>query len=147
MFETNAVKLTMGPKHDSNLCVAPAFYTTQVDICGPFGSYSNANKRPKIWLVIFCCCARGAVDGKVMDDYSTDAFILVFIRFSCRYGYPCSLLPDYGSQLVKGCKDMVISFSDVKQKLGVEFGVEYKTCPVGVHYVHGKIFRSSNGKH
>ena len=100
----------MGPKHDSNLCITPAFYKTQVDICGPCESYSNANKMVKIkdWLVIFCCCATGAVDCNVMDNYSTDAYILALSRFSCRYGYPCSLLPDYGSQLIKGCNDMII---------------------------------------
>ena len=51
------------------------------------------------------------------------------------------LLPDEGSQLVKGCKDMVISFNDVKSKLSIEYGVEYKTCPVGAHNVHGKVER------
>ena len=90
---------------------------------------------------MFCCSATGAVDIKIMEDYSTDAFILAFIRFSCRYGYPCSLLPDPGSQLVKGCKDMVLSFSDIQHKLSVEYGVSFQTCPVGAHYVHGKVER------
>ena len=134
----------MGPKHDSNLCIALAFYTTQVDICGPFESYSNANKgaRINIWLVV------QAVACKVTDDYTTDVFILAFIRFSSRYGYSYSQLLDYGSQLIKGCKDMIISFPDVKQKLGDS--VYYSHC-VGVHYVHGtrnstnqKIYRERN---
>ena len=137
------LEVVMGPKHDGNLCIAPAFHTTQVDICGPLESFSNANKRArvKLWLVVFCCSATGAVDIKVMDDYSTDAFILAFIRFSCRYGYPCSLLPDPGSQLVKGCKDMILSFSDIRHKLSVEYGVSFQTCPVGAHYMHGKVER------
>ena len=137
------LEVVMGPKHDGNLCIAPAFHTSQVDICGHYISFSNANKRAqiKVWLVVFCCCATGAVDIKLMEDYSTDAFILAFIRFSCRYGYPCNLLPDPGSQLVKGCKDMVLSFSDIQQKLSVEYGVSFKPCPVGAHYVHGKVER------
>jgi hypothetical protein len=137
------LEVVMGPKHDGNLCIAPAFHTTQVDICGYFDSFSNANKRAKIklWFVVFCCSATGAVDIKVMEDYSTDSFILAFIRFSCRYGYPCSLLPDPGSQLVKGCKDMILSFSDIRHKLSVEYGVSFQTCPVGAHYVHGKVER------
>ena len=137
------LEVVMGPKHDGNLCIAPAFHTTQVDICGPLDSFSNANKRAKVkvWFVVFCCSATGAVDIKIMEDYSTDAFILAFIRFSCRYGYPCSLLPDPGSQLVKGCKDMVLSFSDIQHKLSVEYGVSFQTCPVGAHYVHGKVER------
>ena len=36
---------------------------------------------------------------------------------------------------------MVINFSDIKHNLSVEFGVEFKACPVGAHYVHGKVER------
>ena len=35
----------MGPIKYFNLCIAPAFYLSQVDICGPFGAYSSVNKR------------------------------------------------------------------------------------------------------
>ena len=133
----------MGPVGEDNLKVAPPFFFTQVDICGPFSAYSPANKRAtlKIWIVVFCCTVTGAVDCRVMEDYSTDAFILSFVRFSCRVGYPKKLLPDAGSQLVKGCEDMVLSFSDLSHKLCKEYGVEFKTCPVNAHYVHGKVER------
>ena len=65
------IKVAMGPVHDSHLCIAPAFYNTQVDLCGPFESFSNVNKRAKvkIWLVVFCCSTTGAVDCKVMENY------------------------------------------------------------------------------
>ena len=43
--------------------------------------------------------------------------------------------------MVRGCKDMEDSFSDIKHKLSVEYGVEYSPCPVGAHYVHGKVER------
>ena len=137
------LEVIMGPKHDGNLCIAPAFHTTQVDICGPFRYFSTANKRAqlKLWFVVFCCCATGAVDIRTMTDYSTDTFVLAFIRFSCRYGYPCRLLPDPGSQLVKGCKGMVLKFSDIQYKLSVDYGVSFQTCPVGAHFVHGKVER------
>ena len=42
---------------------------------------------------------------------------------------------------MKGCKDMVISFTDLQHKLSVEYGIDFKTCPVGAHYVHGKVER------
>ena len=71
----------------------------------------------KISPVIFCCCVTGAVDIKVTEDYSTSSFILAFIRFSCKVGYPRKLLPDAGSQLVKGCESMKITFSDVRNKV------------------------------
>ena len=51
------------------------------------------------------------------------------------------VLPDEGSQVVRGCEGMVLSFSDISHKLSREYGVEFKTCPVGAHNVHGKVER------
>ena len=133
----------MGPGQNVNLCIAPCFYASQVDIFGPLKSYSSLNKRAsmKVCFLVLCCCTTGAVDVCLMNDYSTTAFIQAFIRFSCRFRYPKVLLPDEGSQLVKGCEDMVYSFTDTKLKLSVEYGVEFLPCPVGAHYVHGKVER------
>ena len=75
-----------------------------------------------------------------MDDYSTSAFLLAFIRFSSVYGYPKYLLPDEGSQLIKGCKTMQISFVDIQHKLNIEYGIQFESCPVGGH-MHGKVER------
>ena len=122
-----AIDVAMGPKSCENLTIAPAFYNCQVDICGPNNAYSNANKRAtvKVWFVIFCCCVTGAIDIKVTEDYSTEAFILAFIRFSCKVGFPRKLLPDAGSQLVKGCESTTITFTDVRSRLH-EYGVDYQ---------------------
>ena len=133
LLNKRSVEAIMGPLQKVNLCIAPCFYACQIDIFGPYKAYSNVNKRAtvKVWFIVFCCCTTGAVDVRLMDDYSTDSFILAFIRFSCRYGYPKWVLPDEGSQLV----------IDAQQKLSIEYGVEYKPCPVGEHYVHGKVER------
>ena len=77
----------------------------------------------------------------LMEDYSTESLLLAFTRCSCRVGYPKLLLPDEGSQLVKGCKSMILSFVDLKQQLHTEYGVGFETCPVGAHYMHGKVER------
>ena len=76
-----------------------------------------------------------------MDDYSTSAFLLAFIRFSSVYGYPKFLLPDEGSQLIKGCKTMQISFVDIQHKLNTEYDIQFESCPVGGHNMHGKVER------
>ena len=36
---------------------------------------------------------------------------------------------------------MTYSFTDSKQRLSVEYGVQYMAFPVGAHYVHGKVER------
>ena len=137
------VDVVMGPVSDYTLMLAPAFYISQVDIFGPVKAYSIHNKRGtvSVYILIFCCCTTGAINLKIMEDYSTSAFILGFIRFTCTVGYPKMLLPDEGSQLMKGCKDMQLSFTDIKQRLHVEHGVTFETCPVGGHNMHGRVER------
>ena len=78
---------------------------------------------------------------KIMEDYSTISFLLAFVRFSCKVGYPKKLILDAGSQLIKGCQTMIIKFSNVKYKLHEEYGVKFETCPVGAHYMHCKVER------
>ena len=133
----------MGPVSDHNLKIVPAFYITQVDIFGPMKSYSFHNKRKssKIWFIVFCCCVTGSVNIRVMKDYSTSSFLLGFKRFASSVGYPKMLLPDGGSQLVKGCGDMQLNIRDIKSTLSTEYGIEFEICPVGGHNVHGKVER------
>ena len=76
-----------------------------------------------------------------MENYTADAFVLTFVRFASRFGYPKTVMPDEGSQLVKGCENVILSFSDIKHKISFEYGVNFETCPVGAHYVHGKVER------
>ena len=137
------IEAIMGPLPQSSLTVAPAFYNTQLDLSGPYKSYSPSHKRTtvKIWLVVYCCCSTSAVNINVMDDYSTTAFILSFTRFASRYGFPKKILCDEGSQLVKGLTDMRLSFVDIKTKLFKDRGVEFETCPVGAHNMNGKVER------
>ena len=122
ILHKKGVQVAMGPIADESLNIAPPFYCSQVDICGHFDAFSPANKRAtlKIWVVVFACTATCAVDCRIMESYDTESFLLAFVRFSCRFGYPKLLMPDEGSQLVKGCKDMVISLSDISQKLSTE---------------------------
>ena len=140
ILRKRGIQIAMGPLGENNLKIAPPFFFQS---SGHLCAYSPVNKwaKLKIYYVVFCCTVTGTVDCHVMENYNTDSFVLAFIRFSCRFGYPKVLLPDEGSQLVKGCQDMVISFSDLKHKLSVEYGVEYRTCPVGAHNVNGRVER------
>ncbi len=137
------LEVVMGPVSPYNLNVAPAFYVTQVDLMGPVDSYHGANKRSvmKIWVIVFCCCTTGAVDLKVMESYTASSFILGFKRFGSRAGFPKMMLPDQGSQLIKACGDVKLSFKDIQGQLNTEYGVQFETCPAGAHYMHGRVER------
>ena len=142
-LEKRTIAVEMGPVSQHNLTIAPAFFASQVDLAGPFLSYSNHYKRTtvKIWLVIFCCSTTSSTNIKVMEDYSTTSFIQAFTRFSCDVGYPSILLCDEGSQLVKACQEMNLNFRDIQHKLHKEVNVQFEVCPVGGHNEHGKVER------
>jgi len=140
------VEMAMGPTSAYNLTIAPAFYYSQLDLSGPYQSYSPQHKRTtvKIWLIVFCCCSTSAVDIKVMDDYSTTSFIQAFTIFACDHGFPKRLLSDEGSQLIKGCNEMKLSFTDIKAQLIKNSSVEFEVCPVQGHNMHGKVERDQS---
>ena len=84
ILQKNAIKVAMGPTQDVNLSIAPTFYSSQVDLCGPFSAFSFVNKRAtlKVWFALFCCCTTSVVDCKLMEGYSTDSFLMAQILLS-----------------------------------------------------------------
>ena len=82
IINKKSIAVIMGPIRNVNLCIAPAFYASQIDIFGPYKSFSNANKRAtiKFWFLILCCCSTGAVDIRLMEDYSTDLICFVIYK-------------------------------------------------------------------
>ena len=111
--------VTMCPVSNYNLMLAPAFYISQVDICGPIKAYSNHHRRTtiKIWFTVFCSCTTSATKINLMEDYSSASFLLPFSRFSCETGYPNVFLVDGGCQLLNVCENMSLDFYDIKYKL------------------------------
>eukprot|EP00794_Sanderia_malayensis_P006911 gene6911-biopygen5645 len=138
-----SINVEMGPLSSNNLCIAPAFYITQADLAGPFQAFSQHQKRTtvKIWLLVFCCSTTTCINIKVMEDYSTPSFIQAFMRFACQFGYPSKLLIDEGGQLTKGCQTMKFDFINIQQQLHKDMHVEFQTCPVGGHNMHGRVER------
>ena len=92
-------------------------------------------------MAVFCCATTSATSIKVMEDYSTTAFLHSFTRFACDAGYPKTLIVDEGSQLVKGCESMTIQFWDLKFQLHRDVGMDFEVIPVGGHNFNGKVER------
>ena len=133
----------MGPISKHSITRAPAFYATQADICGPFKAYSLHRKRTtiKIWLIVYCCILTSTTSKKLMHNYSEQAFIQAFIRFSCKVGYRKFMVIDEGNQLIKGYDNIKISFTDIKGKLHRDMMIYFAVCWVGGYNYNGKVER------
>ena len=145
-FKAKLVEVEMGKVHSARLTISPAFFRVQADLFGPLTALCNHNHRARVpvWGCIFKDPASGAISVHAMEKYDTGAFLSAFARHSYRYGYPARLYIDAGSQLVKACKDMEMSWADITSTLNSEYsvGIEYEVCAVGRHDRHGMVERS-----
>lgn len=145
-YKAKMIEVEMGKLHSNRLTIAPAFAICQVDLMGPFTASCEHNHRStvKVWGAVFKDPASGAVFVHAMSKCDTSAFILAYTRFAARFCHPVKLYPDAGSQLLKACQDMEISWVNVAHTLNAEYGVgvEFEACPVGGHNVHGMVERS-----
>ena len=145
-YKKRLLAAEMGKLHQTRLTVAPAFYYTQVDLMGPFSATCEHNHRSKVsvWGVVFKDPASGAVAVHVMPKYDTAAFVLAYTRFSSNHGHPAKLFIDEGGQLIKACKELEFNVTELVDTLNTRYnvGIEYSTCPVGGHNVHGMVERS-----
>ena len=145
-YKAKTLAAEMGKIHPAQICVAPAFFNTQVDLFGPISSICKhfARREIKAYGVIFKCTTTLAVAGFVMDAYDTSSFLDAFHRFSCMFGLPHQVFIDAGSQLLKAVNSFEFSATDITGNLNGKYGVkiDYGVCPVAAHQSHGLVERS-----
>ena len=110
-------------------------------IMGPFTGYSKHNKRTtlKIWLVVFCCAITTTVNIKLWKTIAPLHSFKHSKGFLAKVGYPKKFLPDEGNQLIKGCTSMKLDICDIKSRLNQNIKIDFETCPIGGHNMHGKV--------
>ena len=80
----------------------PVFDNISLDLMGPFIIKDAVKKRVsgKTWIVVFVCHASGATAMEVMENYSTDSFLIAFRKYISMNGVPSTIVSDRGTQLV-----------------------------------------------
>ena len=98
----------MGVLPEGRLKPSPPWSVIGIDLLGPFDIRGEVNKRSygKGYGVIFVCLPTTAIYLDIANDYSTNAFLIVFRRFVSLRGYPSVVHSDAGSQLV-GASDVL----------------------------------------
>jgi hypothetical protein len=71
----------------------------------------------KVWVIVFKDTASGTIFVHAMEKCDTEAFIMAYMRFAARFCHLMKLFPDEGSQLLKACKEMEISWMEVSKDL------------------------------
>ena len=144
-YKLKFLEAQMGKIHPTQLTVAPAFYSTQIDIFGPVDATSKHFKRRplKAYGVVMKCPTTLAVSIHAMDSYDTQSFLNAFFRFAATRGLPNKVMIDSGSQLLCAFRNADFSATDVTKTLNGQHGVEveFDVCTVGQHESHGMVER------
>jgi hypothetical protein len=144
-FKARLLEVEMGKLHETRLTIAPPFAICQVDLLGPYLAQCEHNHRAKVkvWGVVFKDPASGAIYVHAMSSCDTNSFVQAYTRFAARFCHPQKLYPDAGSQLLRACKEMEISWVNVAHTLNADYGVgvAFEPCPVGGHNFHGMVER------
>lgn len=98
----------MGNLPKERLKPAPPWYSTSIDLFGPFTVRDAVKKRTtsKGYGVIFNCIGTRAVYLDLAPDYSTESFLMVLRRFVSLRGYPSKIYSDNGAQLVAASQEL-----------------------------------------
>ena len=98
----------MGKLPKERLKPAPPWYTTAIDLFGPYTIKDEVKKttRSKAHGVLFNCLSTRAVHVDLAPDYSADKFLMVFQRVVSIRGYPSKMYSDNGPQLVASSKEL-----------------------------------------
>ncbi len=136
-YKARLLEAEMAKVHPSRYTIAPAFYSSQADLFGPFEAHCKHGRRStiKVYGVVFKCSTTNACAAFVMQAYDTENFVDVFLRFGSRYGYPNHVYIDQGSQIVAACKKMELSVVDLTKTINTKTKTKlsFETCPAGSH--------------
>ena len=144
------LEVEMGPHPQSTLTIAPPFFTTMMDLMGPFMLYvpgfeaRTRNRKvlqAKAWVVVFCCPTTRNINLQVIEKVDGDGILDAVTRLSCEVGVPKMVLCDKQTSVERMLREAEIEIRDLQDRLIVERGIQFSTCPVTGHNFHGQVER------
>ncbi|XP_074096713.1 uncharacterized protein LOC141525910 [Cotesia typhae] len=137
----------MAPLPSSRVTPSLVFETTGVDYAGPITLKTfqgRGAKKFKGWIAVFICFSTSAIHLEAVSDYSTEAFLKAFRRFSSRRGICKTLHSDCGTNFKGADNELKRLFSKATseskelQRLLTNDGTNWKFNPPGAPHMGGK---------
>ena len=111
----------MGQLPANRVMPSRPFLHTGVDYAGPFSLKiwkARAARTYKAYFALFMCQATSAIHLELVTDYTADAFIAAFKRFTARRGICSTLRSDCGTNLKGADAQLLALFSSASEELG-----------------------------
>lgn len=137
----------MGQLPSERVIPSRPFLNTGVDYAGPFliKTWKGRNARTyKGYVALFVCFSTSAIHLELVTDYTTDAFLAAYKRFSSRRGLCATLISDCGSNLKGADAELQRLFSAATEEshrlatLLARDGTQWKFNPPSAPHFEGK---------
>lgn len=81
---------------------AAPFEFTSVDLFGPYQVRDDVKRRVtlKVWGVVFCCMASRAIHTELVNNLSTEGFLMAYQKFTAIRGHPRKIWSDPGTNFI-----------------------------------------------
>ncbi|XP_018405479.1 PREDICTED: uncharacterized protein LOC108781862 [Cyphomyrmex costatus] len=143
----NRAQQLMGQLPISRVTPSRPFLHTGVDYAGPIMLKTWRGRAAKIYkgyLAIFVCFSTSAVHIEIVTDYSTEAFISAYKRFTARRGICATLNSDCGTNFVGADRELRQRFNTASKELQelasilANQGTEWRFIPPAAPHFGGK---------
>ncbi|XP_018397773.1 PREDICTED: uncharacterized protein LOC108775825, partial [Cyphomyrmex costatus] len=146
-FRQKRAQQLMGQLPTERVTPSRPFTHSGIDYAGPFiiKTWKGKNARSyKAYVALFVCFSTSAVHLELVTDYSADAFIAAYKRFSARRGICTTLSSDCGTTLTGANSELQRLFNQVTQestklaRLLANNGTQWKFNPPSAPHFGGK---------
>lgn len=146
-YRKDRARQLMGQLPESRVTPSRPFLVSGVDYAGPISLKTwrgRAAKTYKGYLAIFVCFSTSAVHIEVVTDYTTEAFIAAYKRFTARRGICATLHSDCGSNLAGADRELRRLFDaaskELKELAGIlaNHGTNWRFIPPAAPHFGGK---------
>lgn len=103
----------MGNLPPGRVTSARPFFRTGIDYAGPFKirtTKGRGHKAHKEFIAVFVCLCTRATHLEVVSDYTTEAFLAAFHRFTARRGLCEAMFSDCGTNFVGANRELRTMF-------------------------------------
>ncbi|XP_046599168.1 uncharacterized protein LOC124295053 [Neodiprion lecontei] len=137
----------MGRLPQSRVTQSRPFLYSGVDYAGPFSIRASRGREAKSckgYIVIFICFTTSAVHLELLSDYTTEAFIAAYKRFTSRRGICASIASDCGTNFVGADSELrrllAVSSKDFAEIANIlaSHGTQWRFNPPSAPHLGGK---------
>ncbi|XP_071635052.1 uncharacterized protein [Temnothorax longispinosus] len=147
LFRQERAQQLMGQLPASRVVPSRPFLHSGVDYAGPFSIKTWKGKNAKTYkgyIVLFVCFSTSAIHLEIVTDYTSEAFLAAYRRFTARRGICATLTSDCGTTFIganKELKKLFLAASTERKHLSSILsndGTQWKFNPPSAPHFGGK---------